>query len=134
METRLSRRQTLTLALSALVVTQQACSEEPTDAPPNAAESLSPDGSAPIAAVDGGTSATSVVWLVPTMTFIAGSAASQDLATTLPADIVRGGTFGVDPASAALPQGMTLSAAGVLSVGGAIAGTTAGVVFTYEEP
>jgi len=62
------------------------------------------------------------------------SGATFDLATTLPAGASRGGRFGVDPSGAALPAGMALSAAGVLSVGTAVVSTVGGVLFTYETP
>jgi hypothetical protein len=60
--------------------------------------------------------------------------AAFDLAATLPAGVVRGGTFGVSTSGAALPSGMSLSASGILSVGSATAGPVVGVVFTYAEP
>ena len=55
-----------------------------------------------------------------------------DLSTTLPANVARDGIFGVDPAGASLPAGMTLSPAGVLSVGTATVSIATGVVFTYD--
>ncbi|MCX8005115.1 MAG: hypothetical protein N2688_09185, partial [Burkholderiaceae bacterium] len=59
---------------------------------------------------------------------------TYDLSATLPAGVVRGGTFGVDPSGARLPDGMTLSPAGILSLGSATVGQTTGVIFTYTEP
>jgi hypothetical protein len=65
---------------------------------------------------------------------VPGTNPSFDLAATLPAAIRRGGIFSVDPRGAALPSGMSLSTAGLLSVGSATAGTTVGVIFAYSEP
>jgi hypothetical protein len=67
-------------------------------------------------------------------TFFRGSATSFDLASTLPGGLQTGGTFGVSSTGLPLPPGMTLSAAGVLSVGSAAVAVAAGVVFTYAEP
>jgi len=66
--------------------------------------------------------------------FSAGSGATLDLAGTLPAGVARGGVFGISPGGAALPSGVTLSSAGILSVGNASAGAVVGVLFTYAEP
>jgi hypothetical protein len=66
--------------------------------------------------------------------FLAGSGATFDLAATLPSGPPRGGTFGVDARSPALPAGMTLSPAGILSVGSSRISQTEGVIFTYTEP
>jgi hypothetical protein len=66
--------------------------------------------------------------------FLVGSGATFDLAATLPSGIRRGGVFGVSSAGAFLPAGMTLTAAGILSVGSATVGSVVGVVFTYAEP
>jgi hypothetical protein len=52
----------------------------------------------------------------------------------LPSAVKRGGTFGIDASGARLPAGMTLTPAGLLSVGSASVGTIAGVVFTYDAP
>ena len=46
----------------------------------------------------------------------------------------RGGAFDVSPSGARLPAGMTLAPEGILSVGTAIVGSVAGVVFTYSSP
>jgi hypothetical protein len=56
---------------------------------------------------------------------------SFDLKTTLPSGIAPGGTFAVDASGSALPSGLTLSAEGVLTITSAVAGDTAGVVFSY---
>jgi hypothetical protein len=69
---------------------------------------------------------------VPPLTV--GTQASFDLASTLPASVARGGTFGVDSGGARLPGGMTLSVAGILAVGTAAIGTVTGVIFTYDAP
>lgn len=73
-------------------------------------------------------------WVVPTISLKAGSAETFTLASTLPATAIKNGTFSVDPTGAALPAGMTLSPAGVLSVGTAAVGDTTGVIFSYNEP
>jgi hypothetical protein len=54
--------------------------------------------------------------------------ATFDLATTLPAELTRGGTFGVH--SGSLPSGSTLTAAGILQAGDADGSST--VVFRYR--
>jgi hypothetical protein len=66
--------------------------------------------------------------------FMVGSAQSFDLVPTLPTSVAKGGTFGVSPNGAPLPGGMTLSLAGIIAVGTATSGQTAGVAFTYTEP
>jgi hypothetical protein len=66
--------------------------------------------------------------------FAVGTGATFDLSTTLPASVAKGGTFGVSSSGAALPSGMTLSPAGILSVGAAVAAQVAGVIFTYTPP
>jgi hypothetical protein len=65
---------------------------------------------------------------------IVGSGATFDLSTTLPAAVRRGGIFGIDPAGARLPAGMSMTASGLLSVGSATISTVAGVIFTYDTP
>ena len=73
-------------------------------------------------------------WSVSLPTFVAGGAATFDLAQTLPNAVVRGGAFGVASGGAALPSGMNLSPNGILSVGSASASQAVGVLFTYSEP
>ena len=74
-------------------------------------------------------------WTIsPEPSFVIGQITTTDLSTTLPAGIVKGGIFSVDLSGATLPQGMTLSPAGILSLGGAAVGSTSGVVFSYTEP
>lgn len=63
---------------------------------------------------------------------VVGSGATFNLASTLPATVARGGTFGIDAAGARLPSGMLFTADGMLSVGTATVGLVAGVIFTYE--
>ena len=75
-----------------------------------------------------------LVWDIGAPTFVEGASSTFDLAPTLPSGVVPGGTFAVDPSGAPLPSGMTLSPAGLLEVGAAVAGATAGVVFSYTEP
>jgi hypothetical protein len=70
-----------------------------------------------------------------TLNLQVGSATIFDMTMTLPAALVRGGTFDIDPSGSALPSGVTLTPAGLLSVSAAGAGgLTAGVVFAYTEP
>jgi hypothetical protein len=85
---------------------------------------------------DGGASSDggAIEWVVTLPVFTAGGSTAFDLATTLPAGVVRGGVYTIDPTGAALPDGMELSREGVLSVGRASAATMEGVVFAYEEP
>jgi hypothetical protein len=74
-------------------------------------------------------------WVIPSqISFIQGSSATYDLAETLPSGVARGGQFEIDPTGAALPAGMTLSSAGVLSVGSASEMSVSGVIFSYTEP
>ena len=77
--------------------------------------------------------AAAVTWnpVVPEME--AGSGAAFDLATTLPPDVLRGGVFGLSLTSSPLPAGMSLSSAGVLSVGQAGVGRDSGIVFSYAS-
>ncbi len=63
---------------------------------------------------------------------LANSGASFDLKTTLPAGAPGGGIFGIDPGGAALPAGMSLSRAGILTVGTAAVASVTGTIFTYE--
>ena len=73
-------------------------------------------------------------WVVNPPSFAVGRGATFNLAITLPADVARGGAFGVSPSGARLPAGMTLAPVGILSVGTATVGSVAGVVFTYSSP
>ena len=58
-----------------------------------------------------------------------------DLRASLPAGVRRGGSFQVTSAGAALPPGVVLTSAGLLSLTSAAqAGTTTGVIFSYDEP
>lgn len=79
--------------------------------------------------LDGG-----VDWSPGTLSLVIGERTSVDLSATLPASVARGGTFSVATDGAALPTGMSLDAAGILSLGTASVGITDGVVFVYEEP
>jgi hypothetical protein len=74
------------------------------------------------------------VWNVGPLYFVVGSSTTWDLATGLPADARRGGTFGISQSGAPLPAGMTLAPSGILAVGSATAGSVTGIVFTYDEP
>jgi hypothetical protein len=73
-------------------------------------------------------------WSVNLPVFLVGSGASFDLSATLPSGVTKGGTFSLAPNSAPLPAGMTLSTAGILSVGTAVSGQTAGLMFAYAAP
>lgn len=58
---------------------------------------------------------------------------SVDLNHTLPKQVRPGGHFSV-ASGARLPEGMSLTREGVLTVGLDVHGTVAGVVFSYDEP
>ena len=73
-------------------------------------------------------------WVVNPPSFAVGGGGKFNLATTLPASVARGGLFDVSTSGARLPTGMTLTPAGILSVGTATVGSVAGVVFTYSSP
>jgi hypothetical protein len=75
----------------------------------------------------------SSAWVVNPPTFAVGSNATFNLAATLPAGVTRGGVFGISSSGAPLPMGMTLTPAGILSVGTARVGSVNGVVFTYSS-
>src|SRR6266850_5224957 len=80
---------------------------------------------------------TALVWAVdPPPTLLAGAISILfDLAPTLPAQIRRGGQFGVAASGARLPVGVTLTPLGILlATDIASVGATSGVVFTYTEP
>ena len=82
-----------------------------------------------------GSVAQDVVWAVlPAPVLVAGNGSTYSLEASLPAGVVRGGVFAVDPSGTPLPAGMSLSPAGVLGVGTAAVGTTEGVIFSYTEP
>lgn len=84
---------------------------------------------------DGGSSDGGMLeWIVTLPVFVAGVATPFDLASTLPASVVRGGVFSIDPMSAPLPAGMELTREGLLSSGTASPSSMDGVVFAYEEP
>lgn len=76
----------------------------------------------------------SATWDPALPLFLAGSTQSFDLTETLPSTVAKGGTFGVAANGTSLPAGMTLSPAGIITVGGATIGQTTGVAFTYTEP
>lgn len=102
----------------------------PTPSPPPAAPAPAPGAPPPT----GGTPAPNAPLWSPTPTFVEGSQVPFDLASTLPAGILRGGVFSIDPAGAPLPAGMSLTSRGLLYAGTARVGTTTGVVFRYSEP
>ena len=78
--------------------------------------------------------AASSAWVVNPPSFAVGSGATFNLANTLPAGVARGGVFGISTSGARLPTGMSMTPAGILSVGTAIVGNVTGVVFTYASP
>ena len=88
---------------------------------------------APAPAAPPPSAAASSAWVVNPPTFAVGSNGTFNLSTTLPAGVARGGVFGVSASGAPLPTGMTLTPAGILSVGTAKVGSVAGVVFTYSS-
>lgn len=66
------------------------------------------------------------------ITFVAGTSRSIDLNGTLPANVLRGGAFSVDPSGASLPAGVSLASNGVLTLAlTAHVGVTGGVLFNY---
>lgn len=75
------------------------------------------------------------VWeVVPTRSLALQPGTAFNLATTLPANVPAGGVFEVDSSGSPLPAGITLSPNGLLFVGSAATGGTAGVVFRYTPP
>lgn len=70
----------------------------------------------------------------PWMWFIAGQSRTIDLTVTLPADVNRGGNFGLASSSASLPPGFTLFPSGLLTATNPAASQTPNIVFTYTEP
>lgn len=70
----------------------------------------------------------------PWLSFPTGANLTFNLTVTLPTGVRPGGTFGLAADSRALPQGMSLSSSGLLTVANASAGITSGVIFTYAEP
>lgn len=73
-------------------------------------------------------------WVVgKNLTFIPAQYTTYNLVDTLPREVARGGVFSVHSSGAALPAGVTLTPAGLLSVlNSAPDGATAGVVFAYD--
>ncbi len=70
-----------------------------------------------------------------TLNLQVGSAAIFDMTMTLPAGLLPGGRFDIDPSGSPLPAGVTLTQQGLLAVSGAASGgIAAGVVFAYTEP
>lgn len=122
------RRTILGWGLGAGTLLLLGCDVEPEAAAP---EPAAPEPAAP---QPGPPAAASSAWVVNPPSFAVGSNATFNLANTLPAGVARGGAFGVSSAGATLPVGMTLTLAGILSVGSATIGSVAGVVFTYAIP
>lgn len=79
--------------------------------------------------------ALSAVWdPSPWMWFIAGQSRTIDLADTLPAEVLRGGLFGLASGGAPLPPRFVLSPAGLLTATDPAESRTANIVFTYKAP
>ena len=77
-----------------------------------------------------------MVWDInKTLTLAASAVSSYDLNSSLPPTVKRGGRFNLSANGSALPVGVALSAAGILSsTVVARLGTVTGVVFSYDEP
>lgn len=124
-----SRRNLLKCGLGAAISTLAGCG--------GGSDASSPLGSAPAPApvpVPAPPPAAPAAWNPNVPALLVGSNATFNLSNTLPSGVQRGGRFGVDPYGAALPAGMQLASAGILSVGTASIGTVNGVIFTYETP
>jgi hypothetical protein len=123
---RLSRRGALTFGVFGLAALLPACG----------GGSGSADLSSSAGPTGGGVAspAEAAAWNVGPLYFAAGSGATLDLAATLPNGVTKGGAFGTSSEGTSLPAGMTLSPAGILSIGTAPIGDVVGVVFTYTEP
>ena len=78
----------------------------------------------------------SEVWdPTPWLLFTAGASnVSLDLSLTLPTGIRRGGAFSLASTSKSLPDGMSLSAHGILIAVNPVAGITSEIIFSYAEP
>ena len=71
----------------------------------------------------------------PWLLFRAGASnVSLDLSLTLPTGVRRGGTFSLASTSGSLPDGMSLSAQGILIAVNPVAGITSKIIFSYAEP
>ncbi len=122
------RRNVLSFGLASAALLLLGCDFSDQDASATAAPApAAPPPSDPPSA------AASSAWVVNPPTFAVGSNATFNLAATLPAGVTRGGVFGVSGSGAPLPMGMTLTPAGILSVGTARVGSVNGVVFTYSS-
>lgn len=74
-------------------------------------------------------------WNVRALSLVIGSSLTIDLSSTLPPGTRTGGTFEVDTSGAALPQGVRLSANGLLTVDASAGVTTVErLVFAYIAP
>jgi hypothetical protein len=98
------------------------------------AEEVAPDSGTPRATGSSPSSAPTAAWMPFVPVLIVGSGATFDLKSTLPAEVQRGGVFGIDAQGSRLPTGMNLTTAGILSVGSAALSSVAGVIFTYDAP
>lgn len=73
-------------------------------------------------------------WDPSQLFFIADIVSSVDLSHTLPAGVVRGGTFALAPGTSPLPPNFTLTPAGILRAELPAIGSTTNIIFTYTEP
>lgn len=103
-------------------------------APPAAAPP--PAASPPAAASPPPPAAPPVAWEVGAgLAVFADGASAFDLNRTLPASVKRGGRFSVSAAGSRLPDGVALTAAGLLTAAaGTAIGSFANIVFEYDEP
>jgi hypothetical protein len=91
-------------------------------------------GDGPVATPAPSLPAPPVSWNPSPLLFIAGSNGSVDLASTLPAGVLRGGTFGLATNSSPLPPRLSLAPNGILSASAPVVGSAANIIFTYAEP
>ncbi len=72
-------------------------------------------------------------WIIPNISLTQGSTQTFDLSQTFPNCLAGQGVFGVDPSGTKLPAGMSLTSAGILSVGNAVVADTVGVIFNCTQ-
>lgn len=131
--TNLARRRLSTGLCLGLLTTLAGCGGSGDDLLPN----VSAPASTPAGGTPGGGTPTvaSTTWdVVPNRALAIAAGGTFNLAATLPENAATGGIFEVDPSGAPLPDGITLSPTGLLSVSSSATGGTAGVVFRYTPP
>lgn len=79
-------------------------------------------------------SSTKGQWVIPEIQVSNHVDQTIDLSHTLPPGMKYGGKFYVDSRGKSLPQGITLSSNGILSVKKDSANSVEGVIFAYHEP